>query len=302
MKNGFDATTNIKIGSTGEHVRRIQYFLNSLGHYPYVVDGFFGEATANAVKLYQAQEGIPQSGEIGNWTLARMLSDRLQLIGGGKVPLTSSPKRLVASVVPNALEGDDFPPRPPFRPLTGNDQRARVFGKYEFRSAPEKGNPEAIEILGDWEDKNIELVQIPELAEVTKGRVKQLRFHKRGVYAVKSLWSAWGKAGLLDRVLTYEGAFVPRFIRGSRETLSNHAFGSAFDVNYEWNRLGQVPAFVGQKGCVRELVELAHKFGFYWGGHFSRRDAMHFEVSILLKEGEYLDIDYSSGTYKKKSH
>jgi hypothetical protein len=65
--------------------------------------------------------------------------------------------------------------------------------------------------------------------------------------------------------------------------LSNHAYGSAFDINYAWNRLGQVPALVGEKGAVRELVTLAHKHGFYWGGHFNERlDGMHFEVAKIV--------------------
>jgi D-alanyl-D-alanine carboxypeptidase len=29
---------------------------------------------------------------------------------------------------------------------------------------------------------------------------------------------------------------------------------------------------------VRELVEIAYQHGFYWGGHFSPLDGMHFEV------------------------
>jgi len=39
---------------------------------------------------------------------------------------------------------------------------------------------------------------------------------------------------------------------------------------------------VGQKGCVRELVPIAHENGFYWGGHFSRLDGMHFEIAKIL--------------------
>jgi hypothetical protein len=78
-------------------------------------------------------------------------------------------------------------------------------------------------------------------------------------------------------VLTWDGSFVPRFIRGSRTTLSNHAFGTAFDINCGYNRLGTIPALLGNKGYVRELVELANEHGFYWGGHFAspRSDGMH---------------------------
>jgi hypothetical protein len=93
------------------------------------------------------------------------------------------------------------------------------------------------------------------------------------------LWADWERAGLLHLVLTWHGSYVARFVRGSDRTLSNHAFGSAFDINFAWNKLGTVPALVGQKGTVRELVQIANDNGFYWGGHFKRLDGMHFEVA-----------------------
>jgi hypothetical protein len=75
---------------------------------------------------------------------------------------------------------------------------------------------------------------------------------------------------------------VPIFIRGNTTTLSNHAFGTAFDINADQNSLGARPALVGQRGSTRELVPLANKWGFYWGGHFgSRPDGMHFEIAFL---------------------
>ena len=60
----------------------------------------------------------------------------------------------------------------------------------------------------------------------------------------------------------------------------NHAWGTAFDVNVPWNARG-MPALRGEKDSVRELVPIANSRGF-WGGHFSRRDGMHFEASRLL--------------------
>ncbi len=91
-----------------------------------------------------------------------------------------------------------------------------------------------------------------------------------------------GKVGLMDRVLAWGGSYAPRFIRGSTSVLSNHAFGSAFDINVANNPLGAEPAYPTQKGCVFDLVPLAHEHGFYWGGHFaSRRDGMHFEIAEI---------------------
>jgi hypothetical protein len=71
-------------------------------------------------------------------------------------------------------------------------------------------------------------------------------------------------------------------VRGSTTTLSNHAYGTAFDINAAWNGLGREPAPLGAKGSVLELLPLAEAHGFAWGGLFSRRDAMHFEVARVL--------------------
>lgn len=67
------------------------------------------------------------------------------------------------------------------------------------------------------------------------------------------------------------------------DAASNHAWGTAFDINVPWNGLGATPALVGARGSVRKLVPLANEHGFYWGGHFNGRpDGMHFEIAQIL--------------------
>jgi hypothetical protein len=39
---------------------------------------------------------------------------------------------------------------------------------------------------------------------------------------------------------------------------------------------------MGEHGCLLELVPIANEHGFYWGGHFSRKDGMHFEIAKIL--------------------
>ena len=124
---------------------------------------------------------------------------------------------------------------------------------------------------------------MPQLAKVagapTGGMV---RFHRLAAKQLQNLWSDWEKTGLLPLVLTWDGSFVARFVRGSRSALSNHAFGTAFDINEPWNALGTRPALSGTHGSVRELVPLANKNGFFWGGHYNgRADGMHFEIAQL---------------------
>lgn len=160
-----------------------------------------------------------------------------------------------------------------------NAQRELVFGKFNFVSQPLPGNPENIKITDGWENDNIKNFTIPQL-QLIKGS-PNVSFNKLAGNELVKLWSDWDKANLLPLVLTWGGSFVPRFIRGSRSVLSNHAFGSAFDINVAWNQLSTIPPLVNQKGCVRELVSIANENGFYWGGHFSRKDGMHFEVAKI---------------------
>jgi hypothetical protein len=249
-------------------VRRWQSFL--LGQRLLVdsgVDGVYGPRTTQATLAFQRREKLEADGVVGPLTFAAAL--RLGFDPGIEDPL-------------GGTSGADWPPPPAFAPLISNLQRKQVFGEFRFeRIAPGKDD---IRILGGWEGQNIQSVTLPQLQGVkgapASGRV---RFHKKVIEQTRQLFAAWEANGLHKLILTWEGRFVPRYVRGSDTTLSNHAWGTAFDVNYEWNKLGALPALRGRRGSVRELVQLANEFGFYWGGHFrGRADGMHFEVARVL--------------------
>ena len=254
----------IKIEDEGPEVKKWQYFLLGQGLYNKTADGKFGPYTQEATMQFQSAQGLHPDGVVGNKTYAKAM-----LLGFGLVTDTRTD-----------IMGEDFPKKPAFPPLVSNAERANVFGKIVFKSKPLPDNPENIEITNNWDKGNIIKVLVPQLIPL-KGTAT-VYFHKKGANQLVKLFKDWETAGLLHKVLTWEGAYNPRFVRGSRTVLSNHAFGTAFDINYSWNKLGAVPALVGQKGCVRELVEIANKNGFYWGGHFTRKDGMHFEVAKIL--------------------
>lgn len=171
--------------------------------------------------------------------------------------------------------------KPPFKPLVSTAERQRIFGKFDYVA----NSDGTIRILGGWANTNVVRVHIPQL-EGVEGAPNNcvVYFHKLGAEQLKALFEEWDAEGLIDRVLTWGGSFVPRMIRGSKTALSNHAFGTAFDINAAWNGLGKEPAATGQKGSVVELVEIAHKHGFYWGANFTRKDGMHFEIAVLQSE------------------
>ncbi|MBB5282932.1 hypothetical protein HNQ92_001058 [Rhabdobacter roseus] len=254
----------LKLGSTGNDVKKWQYFLTGQGFYLGAISGAFDENTFEATKNFQGKYGLNPDGKVGNFSVGQAMLLGFGLLADEEKDITS----------------DAFPPKPNFRPLASNEERQKLFGRIEYISEPKPDNPENIKIINNWERDNIIKVNVKQLKQI-KG-TETVYFHKKCANQLVALFDDWEKNNLLHHILTWDGAYNPRFVRGSKSDLSNHTFGTAFDINYAWNKLGAVPALVGQKGSVRELVELAHQHGFYWGGHFTRRDGMHFEVAAIV--------------------
>jgi hypothetical protein len=251
----------LKLGSTGADVRKWQTFLTGQGLFTKAINAIFDEDTKAASQAFQLAHGLEPDGKVGDKTIGAAM-----LLSFGVVTDVSDEK-----------DSANWPPKPTFRPLVSNDERAAVFGKFKFKSKPLQDNAEHIVVTDNWANENIVMANIPQLTAL-KGSAN-VSFHRLGKVQLEKLWREWEKAGLLHLVLTWHGSYNPRFVRGSRTVLSNHAFGTAFDINFAWNKLGAVPALVGRKGSVRELVQLANSHGFYWGGHFNRLDGMHFELA-----------------------
>jgi hypothetical protein len=261
----------LRRGSEGKDVERWQMFLVGQGHMRTSADGEFGPQTEKATKAFQRAQGLGSDGIVGPQTLAKALALGFDL---GFI----DPQRGDAeSLLPEASS---------IKPIASMSARQKHFGKFEFKPAPTSSNTERIRILGDWEDQNIKTVFIPQLKGISvfgQRSSGKMRFHQAAEEQLEAMWAAWEEAGVVNCVLTYEGSYNPRFIRGSRTRLSNHAFGSAFDINAKWNRLGTIPTAAGREGSVLELVDIANEHGFFWGGHFKGRpDGMHFEIAKLL--------------------
>jgi hypothetical protein len=197
---------------------------------------------------------------------------------------------LASTVVGEPVVGDiNWPPRPVFSNVTDKDsQREELFGTIEWVST---GGTD-IRITNGWDEQNIVSVTVPQLAVLAARGIGApldgvIQWHRIAVNQLLGLWAAWERASLLDRILSYNGDYYPRTIRMNPSLLNNHAYGTAFDLNAQWNGLMQVAALVGEPGSVRELVPLANQYGFWWGGHWGfdgegASDGMHFEVAVIL--------------------
>lgn len=82
--------------------------------------------------------------------------------------------------------------------------------------------------------------------------------------------------GLGDKINTFDGSYVPRFIaKDPSRGLSFHTFGTAIDLNAATNYRG----IAGDMD--RTVVSIFKKWGFAWGGDWNFTDPMHFELAAL---------------------
>ena len=274
-------TYDLLRGFLGADVARLQRVLNDSRNAGLEVDGVYGGMTATAIRRLQSDNGLDVTGDCKGTTMTRVRD------------LGYTP---VAFDVTSANQGVSFPRRPDSATLPQPTAAitASLFGTFQFQREPQPDNPENIRILGGWEAANIVTVHIPQLVGVpiplgpARARLStgSLRCHSKARDAIVGLFRAWDDAGLADRILTFDGAFNARLKRGRTvaipANLSNHSFGSTFDINADLNPMNNTPHLMGSRGCVRELAAIANARGFYWGGHFvSNPDGMHFEVARL---------------------
>lgn len=165
-------------------------------------------------------------------------------------------------------------------PLIYND-RLKLFGVFSFQATPQKGNPEAIKIDESWVKHNITTINISQLIGKKGCSTGNIAVNRLCVKQFVDFFNLVEKAKLISRIITFDGSWNPRFVRGSSTYLSNHAWGTAFDINAGYNPLGTIPKNIGQQGSVVELLDIATQCGFAWGGNMKRPDGMHFEIAKL---------------------
>ena len=93
----------------------------------------------------------------------------------------------------------------------------------------------------------------------------------------------------IDEGALDDWGYAFRQIRGSTDNLSNHASGTAIDLNAPKHALGLVGTFPPEK--VPMIRALAKKYGLKWGGDYkNRKDEMHFEIDITPAKAAALII------------
>jgi hypothetical protein len=122
-----------------------------------------------------------------------------------------------------------------------------------------------------WVDSNISTAGVSIIGEVT--------CHRLMIPQLQAALSEIESRGLGNELRPddYGGCYVPRFIdRNPSLPLSMHAFGLAVDINVSTNQLGT------EGDMNPRIVEIFERWGFVWGGDWSRPDPMHFELGRLV--------------------
>lgn len=110
--------------------------------------------------------------------------------------------------------------------------------------------------------------------------VRAIRFHRKAAGALKAalddIWQHYGRdQRKIDAlgISKYNGAYNPRYIRGSTTKWSNHAYGAAIDLNAADNGFG-----AGHGNIPQPVIDAFKRQGARWGGDYhGRTDPMHFE-------------------------
>jgi D-alanyl-D-alanine carboxypeptidase len=149
-----------------------------------------------------------------------------------------------------------------------NSQRDDWFGPLRAIPFPQPGNPEAVLITNDFERENVITETFPILGTI--------RIHRAAAPSLHRIMSEIESKGWAYKIKTFDGSYVPRFVRGSDTSLSSHAFATSIDINARENGQGMPPT-----KDQEDLAPIFQKHGWYWGKNFTTKtDPMHFEYVL----------------------
>jgi hypothetical protein len=103
---------------------------------------------------------------------------------------------------------------------------------------------------------------------------KKLYCNKAMVGPLTKAFTNLIKTGLVRELKTWDGCFNIRKKRGLTSN-SLHSWGIAIDINAFENGLNQTPKL--SSGFVKCFTDA----GFDWGGNWTRKDGMHFQLSKI---------------------
>lgn len=141
----------LKLGSTGEQVRRLQEKLKELGFYRGAVDGVFGGATLYAVRRFQKANALKVDGIVGPKTFEALFPEhKYETLNLEHRTLTSLPLDYRCLMLTGTFETGKAPPEC-FCALSGNfDGQGISFGALQWNFGQGSLQPLLKDMLRDY--------------------------------------------------------------------------------------------------------------------------------------------------------
>ena len=151
-------------------------------------------------------------------------------------------------------------------PYLTTAQRDEYYGPIRFVAAPTVNNPEAIRITNDFPSRVV-WRSMPIIGTI--------QIHEAAAESLDAALREIQRKGWAGKIRSFQGSYVPRFVRGSTKNLSSHSYATSIDVNADENPQGSGPT-----EDQKLIASVFEKHGWYWGDRFSKRDPMHFEYVL----------------------
>lgn len=127
--------------------------------------------------------------------------------------------------------------------------------------------------IASQSNPNLVLWDVPTKLEI--GIIpKRIYCNKDMIIPLTWAFSKLISTGAVNELKTWDGCFNIRNKRGL-SSMSLHSWAIAIDVNAFENGLNQTPKL------SKQFVECFTSSGFDWGGTWTRKDGMHFQLSKI---------------------
>lgn len=228
----------LSLGLSGDDVSAWQAYLVTQG-FTLIVAGGFDNATKMATVAFQQKHGLSSDGSVGPNTLNYAVQH------GFMPPGAPTPAPPVTHTAP-----------------------------FRWVAAPTPNDPDHITIMDGWAAANIVTFSCPYVGAGIK-----LTLNKAVIDDFQAWMKAVQDANLMSSLGPLCGAYNPRYKRAvphddNPAHISNHASGHAVDFDAARLPLGVV---VPSNDKMRDIVPIAAKHNFNWGGNFRRIDGMHYQ-------------------------
>ena len=233
----------VPVGGEGSTLRVGAYASNGI---PPVADALISPRTAQTLGMQGRRDALVA---VKDGADPEVLAQKIRQITNAQVQLIEEPQARRAF-------------------LTGADAR-NAFEPFNYIDMGDG----MIQIDPAWVARNIVRRPMPLL----KGEVVCHRLMVNQLYGALKEIEDSGLGHLIDPS-QYGGCWVPRHIDfNPAKPLSMHGWGLAADFNVSTNGLGQKPTMDPR------IVAIFDRWGFVWGGRWSRPDGMHFELGALVQ-------------------